>query len=75
MAVPSSTFRVYFLDGEAESTARRDLFSEWFRTLEAPSKQIFTFADAGHSVAYEQFEAFHRIMVDSVLPETYPGKQ
>jgi hypothetical protein len=26
-----------------------------------------------HSVSLEQFEAFHRIMMETVLPETYPG--
>jgi pimeloyl-ACP methyl ester carboxylesterase len=71
--VPRLEVPVYFLDGEAELTARRDLFYEWYGALNAPSKQIFTFANAGHSVAYEQFEAFHRIMLETVLPETYPG--
>jgi pimeloyl-ACP methyl ester carboxylesterase len=71
--VPKLEVPVYFLDGEAELTARRDLFHEWVGLLKAPSKQVFTLPNAGHSVAYEQFEAFHRIMVEIVLPETYPG--
>lgn len=65
---------VYILDGAAELSARRDLALEWFGLLDAPIKRIFTFDNAGHSVAFEQFEPFHRIMVDVVVPETYPGR-
>jgi hypothetical protein len=28
-------------------------------------------ATAAHAVAFEQFEAFHQIMLDTILPETY----
>jgi proline iminopeptidase len=62
---------VYLLDGAAELPARRDLALAWFAALDAPSKQIYTFADAGHSVAFEQFEALHEILTGTVLPETY----
>jgi proline iminopeptidase len=51
-----------------------NLTLEWFGLLDAPIKRIFSFDNAGHSVAFEQFEAFHRIMVDVILPETYPGR-
>jgi pimeloyl-ACP methyl ester carboxylesterase len=63
---------VYILDGAAELTSRRDLALEWFEQLEAPIKRIFTFENAAHSTAFEQFEAFHRILLDTILPETYP---
>lgn len=62
------------LYGEGELTARRDLTLEWYAQLDAPQKHLFTFMDAGHSVAFEEFAAFHRIMVETVLPETYPGR-
>ncbi len=62
---------VYILDGQAELKARRDLTVEWFNQLDAPSKRMFSFENAGHSVAFEQFEAFHKIMIETVLPETY----
>jgi pimeloyl-ACP methyl ester carboxylesterase len=71
--VPRLEVPVYFLDGEAELAARRDLFFEWYGLLDAPSKQLFTLPNASHSVAYEQFEEFHRIMVEIVVPETYPA--
>ena len=63
----------YMLMGEHELEARSDLAHEWFAHLEAPHKQEFTFPDAGHSVVFEKFQAFHRIMTDIVVPETYQG--
>jgi hypothetical protein len=58
-------------DGAAELTSRRDLALEWFDKLEAPHKQLFTFENAAHSVAFEGFESVHKIMLETVLPETY----
>ena len=70
--VPQLEVPVYILDGGAELASRRDLALEWFDQLEAPIKRIYTFEGAAHSVAFEQFEEFHKIMVETVLPETYP---
>jgi proline iminopeptidase len=61
----------YMLDGVAELSARRDLALEWFEQLNAPLKQRFTFENAGHSVVFEQFEAFSQIMQGTILPQTY----
>jgi proline iminopeptidase len=62
---------VYMLDGTAELKGRRDLALEWFEQLQAPHKQRFVFENAAHSVAFEQFEALSKLMVDTILPETY----
>jgi proline iminopeptidase len=62
---------VYMLDGQAELGARRDLALAWFEGLEAPIKSMYSFENAAHSVAFEQFEAFHEIMTGTILPETY----
>lgn len=71
--VPRLDVPVYILDGRSELSARRELALEWFDMLEAPSKQTFSFAAGGHSVVFEQFEAFDRIVRETILPETYPG--
>jgi len=63
---------VYLLDGTAELAARRDLALEWFGALKAPQKRVFRLENAAHSVAFEQFEALGKIMLETVLPETYP---
>jgi proline iminopeptidase len=62
---------VYMLDGQAELAARRDLALEWFDLLEAPRKRIFSFENAAHAVAFEQYEAFHKVLLEIILPETY----
>ena len=62
---------IYILDGTAELAARRDLMLEWFGALKAPKKQVFTLENAAHSVAFEQFEMFDKIMLETILPETY----
>ncbi|MCB9418910.1 MAG: alpha/beta hydrolase [Ardenticatenaceae bacterium] len=72
--VPRLDVPVYILDGAAELAARRDLVLEWYEQLEAPRKQIYTFDDAGHSVAFEQFSALHRILTETIVPETYPDR-
>jgi pimeloyl-ACP methyl ester carboxylesterase len=65
------TVPVYVLDGQAELAARRDLALEWFNLLDAPQKRLFSFENAAHAVAFEEYEAFHRILVETILPETY----
>jgi proline iminopeptidase len=64
---------VYILDGEAELAARRDLMLEWYEGLEAPMKRRYSFPNAAHAVAFEEFEALQRILTEDVLPETYPA--
>lgn len=71
--VPKLEVPVYILDGAAELPARRDLALEWYDQLEAPQKQLYTFDNAGHSVAFEQFAALHQILTGTVLPDTYPN--
>jgi pimeloyl-ACP methyl ester carboxylesterase len=72
--VPRMDVPVYILDGAAELAARRDLALAWYDQLDAPSKQIYTFDNAGHSVAFEQYSALHQILTDTILPETYPNQ-
>ena len=62
---------LYILDGASELPARRDLLLDWFEQVDAPRKELFTFENATHSVAFEQFETLSQIMTETVLPETY----
>ena len=34
-------------------------------------EELITYADAGHAVAFEQADAFLRLMVDEIVPATY----
>jgi proline iminopeptidase len=71
--VPRLEVPYYLLDGQAELTSRRDLALEWFTALDAPRKRMFSFENAAHAVAQEQFVAFRQIMRETVVPETYSG--
>ena len=62
---------VYLLDGAAELRGRRELAHEWFARLAAPHKELITYADAGHAVAFEQADAFRQLMVERIVPATY----
>jgi proline iminopeptidase len=69
--VPELEVPVWILDGAHELRGRRDLAHEWIDQLSAPSKHVVTYADAGHSVVFEQADAFHRLMVEQIVPATY----
>ena len=32
---------------------------------------MITYEDAGHSVVFEEADAFHRLMTESIVPATY----
>lgn len=54
---------VIVLEGSHELTARTAPAREWFDALEAPRKQLHALPDSGHSVAFEQADALHRILL------------
>lgn len=62
---------VYVLDGAHELAGRRDLAHEWFEGLTAPHKELITYEDAGHAVVFEEADAFHLLMTESIVPATY----
>jgi pimeloyl-ACP methyl ester carboxylesterase len=69
--VPALEVPVYVLDGEHELRGRRELAHEWFTKLTAPHKQLITYPNAGHAVAFEQADAFLRLMNEEIVPSTY----
>jgi pimeloyl-ACP methyl ester carboxylesterase len=71
--VPRLDVPVYLMDGVNELSARRDLAMEWFAGVDAPDKRLIPFQHSGHVPQWEEPTRFHRVMVDIVLAETYPG--
>jgi pimeloyl-ACP methyl ester carboxylesterase len=65
---------IYVLDGENELRGRRELAHEWFEGLTAPHKELITFTNAGHAVAFEQADAFLRLMNEQIVPATYDAR-
>jgi proline iminopeptidase len=39
--------------------------------LIAPHKELITYEDAGHSVVFEEADAFLQLMNESIVPATY----
>jgi pimeloyl-ACP methyl ester carboxylesterase len=70
--VPTLDVPAYLLAGEHELRGRRELVDEWFGLLDAPHKQMITYDNAGHSVAFEHADDLHRLLLEVVLPATYP---
>jgi proline iminopeptidase len=69
--VPSLEVPIYVLDGEHELRGRRELAHEWLAQLNAPHKELITYENAGHAVAFEHADAFLQLMVDEIVPATY----
>ena len=72
--VPSLDVPIYLFDGEHELRGRREPLYEWYGMLQAPEKQMFTYEDGGHAVAFEHADDLDRILQEIILPATYPGR-
>ena len=70
--VPELEVPVYLMLGEHELRGRLELAEEWFSMLEAPKKEIYILENAGHAAAFEHADVLHRLLVDEILPTTYP---
>ena len=57
---------VYLMMGQHELAARTDPAKEWFDLLQAPRKRWYSLPDSGHSVAFEQADELHRILLEDV---------
>ena len=69
--VPRLEVPVYLVRGTSELGARDRLALEWYEALEAPRKRLLTLGHAGHAVLTERAAAVHRLLTETVLPETY----
>lgn len=58
---------VYFVQGRYEVRGRAEPFAQWFKMLNAPSKQMIIFATSGHQPLFEQPRQFRDFMVNTVL--------
>ena len=70
--VPVLEVPVYVMLGEAELAGRAILAREWFDLLQAPHKELLVIEKAGHSTALEGVIEFHDLLVNEILPTTYP---
>lgn len=62
---------VYIVLGRHDMNNPSQIPEEYFNLLKAPHKQLVFFERSGHGMIWEEAGLFHRLMVDTVLPETY----
>ncbi|MCC6300558.1 MAG: alpha/beta hydrolase [Anaerolineales bacterium] len=62
---------VYIVLGRHDMNNPSSIPEEYFDLLEAPHKQLIFFEASGHGMIWEEAGLFHRLMIETVLPETY----
>ncbi len=62
---------VYIVLGRHDMNNPSHIPEEYFRLLKAPKKELIFFENSGHGMIWEQADLFHRLMVETALPETY----
>jgi pimeloyl-ACP methyl ester carboxylesterase len=65
---------VYFLIGRHDVNAPPVLTEQYFEILNAPHKELIWFEHSGHNPWVTESEAFVDVIVNQILPETYPTK-
>jgi len=70
--VPNLGVPVFIIEGAHEAPGRSVLAVEWFEQLSAPSKQLVTFRNSGHTPHLHEPARFATYLAEVVLARTYP---
>lgn len=67
LELPKIKCPVYFFLGEKDLQTNYGIATEYYKTLKAPKKNIYTFENAGHSVLTEEAEKVQDIIISDIL--------
>jgi pimeloyl-ACP methyl ester carboxylesterase len=67
LELPKISCPVYFFLGEKDLQTNFNIAKDYFKILKAPKKNIFQFANAGHSVLTEEAERVQKIIINEIL--------
>jgi pimeloyl-ACP methyl ester carboxylesterase len=62
---------VYFVSGKHDYEAPHMLTEQYFKMLEAPSKEMIWFENSAHLPNIEENEKFNNLLINHVLPSVY----
>lgn len=65
----------FFVQGAHEARGRAEPFDDWYRTLQAPDKDLVVLETSGHRPPFEQPDEFVEFMADVVLARTASGRR
>lgn len=60
----------YMLLGRHDMNNPSEIPQDYFDRLQAPLKTLYYFEDSGHGMIWEEPDLYHRIMIETVLPQT-----
>jgi pimeloyl-ACP methyl ester carboxylesterase len=71
-SLPTINCPVYFFAGEKDYNTNSSITRDYFNKVAAPQKDLFLFANAGHGLLETNPGLFQDIIIDKILPETFP---
>ncbi len=72
--VPELKLPIYICQGRHDYQVPFELAEKLFNQIKAPKKKFVWFENSGHSPIFEESEKFNSVLIDVVLPETFPKK-
>ena len=62
---------VYIILGRHDMNNPSQIPEEYFKLLETPKKELIIFENSGHGMIWEEADLFHRLLIETIVPETY----
>jgi pimeloyl-ACP methyl ester carboxylesterase len=71
-SLPSINCPVYFFTGNEDYQTNYTITEKYYNALNAPKKEIFLFDNTAHSLPYAKGDLLQKIIIEKILPATYP---